>query len=157
VKSKKPSAAKPPEGTVFFLDRSLGVDQIRRELEAIGLNVEIHDDHFPRDSEDQFWLREVGRRGWVVLTKDQRIRYRPMELEALRSSGARVFVLIAGNLRGAEIAAVFTNAMPGICRVLDDQPGPFVRRITSRGEVGAETLSTVRTKGERHRGGSDRT
>lgn len=157
MKSKKPSAAKPPEGTVFFLDRSLGVDPIRRELEVIGLNVEIHDDHFPRDTEDQFWLQEVGRRGWVILTKDQRIRYRPMELEALRSSGARVFVLIAGNLRGAEIAAVFINAMSGICRVLENQPGPFVRRITSRSEVGRETLGTVRTKSGMRKNGSART
>jgi len=59
-----------------------------------------------RDEEDRVWLRTVGERGWVVLTKDQRLRYRPLEIAALRASKARVFVLIAGNLRGIEIAAV---------------------------------------------------
>ncbi|HEV8040842.1 MAG TPA: hypothetical protein VGP62_18360 [Bryobacteraceae bacterium] len=63
------------------------------------LKVEIHDDHFARDEEDRMWLRAVGERGWVVLTKDQRLRYRPFEIAALRASGARVFVLTAGNLR----------------------------------------------------------
>jgi hypothetical protein len=82
VPSKKPSAAKPPDETVFFIDRSLGVDPVRAELINAGLNVEIHDDHFARDEEDRTWLRTVGERGWVVLTKDQRLRYRPLEIAA---------------------------------------------------------------------------
>ena len=61
-----------------------------------GLAVEIHDEHFPRDEDDSVWLSAVGERGWVVLTKDQRLRYRPLEIAALRSSGARVFILVAG-------------------------------------------------------------
>jgi len=64
------------------------------------------------------WLRTAGERGWVVLTKDQRLRYRPLEIAALRASKARVFVLTAGNLRGIEIAAVFLKALPRIFRVL---------------------------------------
>ena len=61
--SKKPSAAKPPDETVFFIDRSLGVEPIRTELIKAGLVVEIHDDHFARDEEDRVWLRTVGERG----------------------------------------------------------------------------------------------
>ncbi len=98
MRSKKPSAAKPPDGTVFFIDRSLGLEPIRAELIKSGLVVEIHDDHFERDADDQAWLKKVGTRGWVVLTKDQRLRYRPLEIAALRASHARVFVLTAGNL-----------------------------------------------------------
>jgi hypothetical protein len=113
VLSKKQSAAKPPDGTVFFIDRSLGTEPIRTELVNTGLVVEIHDDHFARDEEDRVWLRTVGERGWVVLTKDQRLRYRPLEIAALRASKARVFVLTAGNLRGIEIAGGFVTALPG--------------------------------------------
>ena len=76
--SKKPSAAKPPDETVFFIDRSLGIEPIRTELVKAGLVVEIHDDHFARDAEDRVWLRTAGERRWVVLTKDQRLRYRPL-------------------------------------------------------------------------------
>ncbi|MGC2658517.1 MAG: hypothetical protein WA324_11225 [Bryobacteraceae bacterium] len=102
--SKKPSAAKPPDGTVFFIDRSLGVEPLRTDLLDCGLVLKIHDDYFARDEEDRVWLRAVGDRGWVVLTKDQRLRYRPLEIAALRASKAKVFVLTAGNLRGNEIA-----------------------------------------------------
>jgi predicted nuclease of predicted toxin-antitoxin system len=135
VPSKKPFAAKPPEGTVFFIDRSLGVEPIRTALVGAGLKVEIHDDHFNRDAEDRVWLRDVGARGWVILTKDQRLRYRPLELAALRSSQARVFILVAGNLRGSEIAAVFVKALPRIYKILASRSGSFVARITKAGEI----------------------
>jgi predicted nuclease of predicted toxin-antitoxin system len=113
----------------------LGVEPIRTALVGAGLRAEIHDDHFDRDAEDWVWLRDVGARGWVVLTKDQRLRYRPLELATLRSSRARVFILVAGNLRGSEIAAVFVTALPRICRILASRSGPFVARITKAGEV----------------------
>ena len=58
-----------------------------------------------------------------MLTKDQKLRYRPLEISALRASKARVFVLIAGNLRGVEIGAVFLGALPRICKVLLEHPG----------------------------------
>jgi predicted nuclease of predicted toxin-antitoxin system len=135
VRSKKQSGAKPPDGTVFFIDRSLGVEPIRTELVKSGLMTEIHDRHFARDEEDRVWLKTVGERGWVVLTKDQRLRYRPLEIAALRASNARVFVLTAGNLRGIEIAAVFLAALPRICKILHSLPGPFVARVTHSGLV----------------------
>jgi predicted nuclease of predicted toxin-antitoxin system len=135
VPSKKQSAAKPPEETVFFIDRSLGIEPIRTELTAAGLSVEIHDDHFARDEEDRIWLRTVGDRNWVVLTKDQKLRYRPLEIAALRASKARVFVLTAGNLRGSEIAASFLKALPGICTILHSRAGPFIARLTQSGHL----------------------
>ena len=127
--SKKRSAAKPPD-VVFFVDRSLGVEPLRSVLTRAGLRVEIHDDHFRRDEEDRIWLAEVSKRSWVVFTKDQRLRYRPLEISALRASGARVFVLTAGNLKGSEIAATFEAALPRIQRILADRAGPFIARIS---------------------------
>jgi predicted nuclease of predicted toxin-antitoxin system len=111
------------------------LDPIRAELVQAGLVVEIHDDHFNRDEEDRVWLAAAGERGWVVLTKDQKLRYRPLEIEALRASKARVFVLTAGNLRGVEIAAVFQEALPQIFKVLESQTGPFLARVSKSGKV----------------------
>jgi predicted nuclease of predicted toxin-antitoxin system len=135
VRSKRQSAAKPPEGTVFFIDRSLGVEPIRTEFVKRGLVVEIHDDHFARDEEDRVWLQTAGEQGWVILTKDQRLRYRPLEIAALRAGNARVFVLTAGNLRGIEIASVFLVALPRICKVLHSKRGPFLARVSKSGRV----------------------
>lgn len=127
--SKKRSAAKLPD-FIFFVDRSLGVEPLRSVLIRAGLRVEIHDDHFRRDEEDHVWLAEVSARSWVVFTKDQRLRYRPLEISALQASGARVFVLTAGNLKGSEIAAIFEAALPRIQRILVSRAGPFIARIS---------------------------
>jgi hypothetical protein len=66
----------------------------------------------------------------VILTKDQRLRYRPLEVGALRGSNARVFVLTAGNLRGGEIASVFGAALPPMFRILRSRAGPFLMRVS---------------------------
>jgi hypothetical protein len=46
-----------------------------------GLNVERFADHFKNElCPDEDGLREVGRRGWIAITHDRRIRYKPNEL-----------------------------------------------------------------------------
>jgi predicted nuclease of predicted toxin-antitoxin system len=118
------------------------VDPIRAELVKAGLVVEIHDDHFSRDEEDCVWLAAAGERGWVVLTKDQKLRYRPLEISALRASKARVFVLTAGNLRASKSElfsskrcrrfARFSRAIQGLLWPASQSPGKsqFLEQLT---------------------------
>src|SRR6266851_9832119 len=105
-KSKKPSAANsplPPEEIIFFIDRSLGRKVIPGALQKAGERVKAHDDLYPQDTKDPVWLRGVGKQGWVVLTKDKRIRHRNLELEALMNAKVRAFVLASkGDLQGQE-------------------------------------------------------
>ena len=75
------------------MGRSLG-----RRLAAEGLRVVLHDDEFDQGTPDQEWLPVVGARGWVVLTKDGRLRFRPLEKEALIAANVRVFVFTGGNV-----------------------------------------------------------
>jgi len=80
----------------------------------VGATVEIHDDHFPPDAKDEVWLTEVGCRGWVVLTKDDRIRYRITERTAFASAKVKAFVLTSRQLQGSEMAKAFVIALPRI-------------------------------------------
>ncbi|GAB4370443.1 MAG: hypothetical protein OHK0021_13260 [Bryobacter sp.] len=138
--SKKRSVARLLEDLRFFLDRSLGVSPIREALESENLRVEIHDDHFAKDEKDEVWLAEVARRDWVILTKDQRFRYRPLEKASLENSGARVFVLTAGKLRGEDIAAIFVHAVPAMLQRIRDTPKPFLAYVSRNGRVRVEKL-----------------
>jgi predicted nuclease of predicted toxin-antitoxin system len=108
------SRSKPPEPLVFFIERSLGKRKVAEALRQAGATVEVHEDHFPADAKDPDWLGSVGRRRWIVLTKDQRIRYRKSESDALLNAGVAAFVLTGGNLTGDEMAAVFVKALPKI-------------------------------------------
>jgi uncharacterized protein with PIN domain len=67
---------------IFFIDRCLG-KKLADSLRNVGATVEIHDDHFSKISKDEDWLRIVGERNWVVLTKDKKIASRPLELLAV--------------------------------------------------------------------------
>ena len=68
---------------IFFIDRCLGKKHIATALQSSGIAVEIHDDHFGQNAIDVDWLPEVGRRGWVVLTKDARISKNHLERMAV--------------------------------------------------------------------------
>jgi hypothetical protein len=138
-RSKRPSAAssgsKRPEPLVFFIDRSLGRRIVAQGLRKVGEIVEIHDDHFAPDAKDEDWLVEVGKRGWIVLTKDDRIRYRVTERTALASANVRAFVLTSGQLQGTEMAAAFVKALPRINRLVANHAPPFIGRVSRSGKV----------------------
>ncbi len=134
---KKPSVAnsnlKPLETTlVFFIDRCLGNHTVPDALRNVGVNVEIHDDHFPRNAKDVDWLSGVGRNDWVVLTKDTRIRYRENEKAAVVQNDVRMFVIRGGDLSGKEIAEIFVQALPKMKRFLANNDSPFIAKITKR-------------------------
>lgn len=114
------SPSKQPEPPVFFLDRSLGKIRIAAALRQAGAIVHIHDDYFPPNAKDEDWLSRVGRNGWMVLTKDHRIRYRNIERKALMNAGVAGFILTAGDLQGEEMAQIFVKALPFIARVARD-------------------------------------
>lgn len=97
--------------------------------------VEVHDDHFAQDCTDEHWLREAGKKGWLVLTKDKRIRYRTAERLALQVNGVKAFVLTGGDLTGAEMAETFLKTRAKIERMARIRSGPFIATITKRGEV----------------------
>jgi hypothetical protein len=90
--SAAPRGSPGSEPWIFLVDRSLGGKSLADALRALGDRVEVHDDHFPKDATDEVWLADVGAKGWVILSKDDRIRRnrssdRPSSLRAsLRSS-----------------------------------------------------------------------
>ncbi len=145
MRSKKPSArnsgSTPPERPVLFVDRSLGRRQVPQALREAGAAVEIHDDHFAPDMADERWLAEVANRGWTVLTKDRRIRYRPNEIAAIRNAGALAVVLTAGNLTGDDMAAIFVRALRGIERLARSSP-----RRASRAAAGSRSRRAPRNR-----------
>ena len=98
-----PSAARSrllPEPWVFFLDRSLGSRLVAEALRAEGETVEAHDAHFTKDASDVEWLGAAGRKGWVVVSKDDRIRLNEVERMALAEAGVAAFFLGRSDLTG---------------------------------------------------------
>ena len=137
--SKKRSDASlpsPPEQLVFFVDRSLGRKIIPTALRKTGEEVRVHDEHFPQDTRDEVWLGDVGKRGWVVLTKDKHIRYRAIEVHALRAANVRAFVLAArGDLSGPEVGQIFVKTLPAMKKLCATTAPPFIAVVSRDSKV----------------------
>ena len=112
----------------FFIDRSLG-RSIATGLRDAGLTVHTMADVYGEDEAqrlpDEAWLRDAGRNGWVILTKDDAIRRRPAERDALIAASARVFCLTSAQLRGAEQLSRFLGNHDRILRQAKN-PGPYI-------------------------------
>jgi hypothetical protein len=126
---------KPPSDHTYFLDQCLGRKTVAEALRHYGLHVQVHTDHFPDGTKDEVWLREVGRRRWIVFTKDDQIRWRQPEMEALLTAHVRAFVLTSGELQGPQMAEAFVKAMPRIERILVRIKEPFVAKVMKSGRV----------------------
>jgi len=75
--------------------------------------VIAHDDVFDQDTDDDVWLAEAGRCGWIVLTRDDRIRYRPAEQQAILDAGIVCFCLHPSKgMTGEDMAGVFAAVLP---------------------------------------------
>ena len=98
-------------------------------LVQAGAIVHLHDDHFEQNVDDEEWLQEVGRRGWPVLTKDQKIRYRQLEREALLNANLKVFCFMSGNVTFSEMADIIAKALPAIMKIAENHSPPFIAGI----------------------------
>ena len=88
--------------------------------------VHTIDDVFgSRPVEDTEWIVFADDRGMAVACKDDRIRRRPLEKQALFYSSLRVLCLTNGHLRSEQQADCFRRNLAPIGR-LWSQPGPWV-------------------------------
>jgi PIN like domain len=123
-----PSSEELPE---VYVDRSLGQTLVPDALRECGFVVHTEVSvfgHVPEGVPDSVWLERAGREGWVVFTKDKRIRYRIAERAALVGGSVRAFVLAGGNLSGRDQAAHLVGNVDAILRA-SGEPGPFVYSV----------------------------
>lgn len=112
---------------VFFTDRDLGI-QFPAILAAAGPSVETHRDHFPPDCPDEDWLSAVGQRGWIVVTHDRRIRYKPNELAAVINSRVSLLVVV-GKAPFPDLAHSFVATLPRIESFLGRHSPPLIAKV----------------------------
>jgi PIN like domain len=106
-------------------------------LRETGITIEIHDDHFLQNSLDVDWLPEVGKREWVILTKDANIGRNKLERLAVTNAGIRMFALASKNLSGTDMAIAFKDSLSQMLKFIDKNPAPFIAKVYRDGTVKA--------------------
>jgi hypothetical protein len=113
----------------FFIDRSLGRKHLAEALQELGYTshtmASVYGERAAQDLKDEGWLADVGQHGWVVLMKDDAIRRRPTERDALSAAGVRAFCLTNANLRASEQTARFVGNLQRIVRQARRR-GPYI-------------------------------
>ncbi len=123
------------ESPEFFVDRSLGksiVEALRDAGLAVHSMADIYGEKRAQLLVDEVWLRDAGKHDWIVLTKDDAIRRRPAERDALTEAAVRVFCLTNRNLRGAEQTERFVSNRHRILRQAR-RPGPYIYAVYAEG------------------------
>ncbi len=118
----------------FFIDACLGSKIVPEAMRSAGAKVEILLDHFPGDCSDVEWITDVSQRGWVVITKDLKMSDNPLELAAIVSANARVFI-VPGELTGKEGGEALGKAVEGMRKFAQAKESPFIARVDPAGRV----------------------
>lgn len=122
----------------YFADENaLGMARL---LIRAGRTDVVHPGHphipeIPRGCDDVDWLRISGQRGWIVLSRDRRIRSRPAELGAHRDFGVRS-VWFGGkhDSSPSDLAELFVRSELRLTRVSHRLgAGPWAVTMTSSG------------------------
>jgi hypothetical protein len=98
-----------------------------------GEAVHAHDEHFSHDATDVEWLAAVGQRGWVVLTKDVRIRSNKLERGSLLDARVALFALGRGHATGPRMGEIFCGALCLIRTVLRRYRPPIIAIVSLHG------------------------
>ena len=142
-----PRSAGPPESSIhIFVDRNLASGVLLRELREaqithdLGLDIRSHMEEFPEfdsveEVSDAKWLREIGGRGWLILSRDLRIRYNDVEKRAIKDSGASFFAITAKNVPSRELARIILNALKRIVEFARNHSMPFIALVYRDGKI----------------------
>ncbi len=77
---------------MIFVDRSIP-RAVADALNIVRDDVRWLEDEYQHDTKDTVWLPDVGSRGWLVISRDKKIRTRPAERQALLDGGVGCFIL----------------------------------------------------------------
>lgn len=82
------------------------------------------------DTDDEDWIPVLARGGWTILTRDQAIRNRTAEKEAVLQHGAKMFAIASpGKLHSGDLLHITLRHLEDI-EASCGRDGPFIYRMT---------------------------
>ena len=116
----------------FFIDNNLSA-QLAQGMAAFGEPVVHLKELFDPDAEDEVWLEHIGRTGMILVTRDERIRFRPNELGALKDNNVGAFFLGGKNRSRCELVQQLVRNWPRMKSLSAKTRRPFAFRIPPSG------------------------
>ena len=134
-----------PLSPVYYIDESIYSKVLIQKLLDIGVQIEHVGVAVPFGSPDEDWLRLCGENGWLVLTRDQRIRYRKLERDTLKEFGVGAFTFVGGQATGPQMATCISSLIPRMNRKSLSDSRPFLYTLYLR--PSGQSLQNFHLKG----------
>ncbi len=116
----------------FFFDNNVS-KKIVEGLKAFGEEVVYLQDKFLEDSPDIEWLQYVGEKGLVLITRDEKVRWNPAEITAIKKFKVVTFFLGGKNLNRCKLIQQVVKNWPRIKELSEKTQPPFAYRIPPTG------------------------
>jgi hypothetical protein len=113
----------------------MGKTIVADKLRAAGLLVEVHADHFVDGEKDEVWLAAVGKKRWIVVSKDDAIRRREIERQALVKARVRALFLASCDTTGVQNAEIILRALSRIERMVVPAKGSMIMLVHADGRL----------------------
>jgi hypothetical protein len=110
-------------------------------MTAAGAQVRTPADLAGFGAADEKWLALAAASGWLILMRDQRVRYRELEKHTLNQSGAGAFVFTKGQATAADTADIVCRLLPKFAKINRSERKPFLFSFGS-----GVTISRVKLK-----------
>ena len=102
-------------------------------MRAFGEPVDHLQDHFPQDAPDTEWLEYIGQEGFFLITRDDRIRRNPLEMNALKNHSVGAFFLGGKNRGRWDLVQQLIRNWEQMVEVAKKTPKPFAFRVPPSG------------------------
>jgi predicted nuclease of predicted toxin-antitoxin system len=117
---------------VIFIDRSIP-KSVASALKAVRDDVAWLEDMFRHDTRDTDWLRDAGKSGWLVISRDKRIRTRPGERAAILENRVGCFIVtVRQNPTRWGYLKLLCATLDEMQRLFEETARPFVFTVDSR-------------------------
>ena len=118
---------------MIFIDRSIP-RSVAEALKLVRSDVRWLEDEFAHNVKDAEWLREIGGRGWLVVGRDRRIRYRPAEKQAIIDARVGYFCIAQdANPTRWEYLRLIATTLDQMERLYTTTDRPFIYAIYKDG------------------------
>ena len=116
----------------FFIDNNLSL-HLAKGMKEFGEDVIHLTEKFQPATNDEIWLEFVGKNGFVLITRDERIRWNPAERAAFRKYKVGAFFLGGKNLTRCQLIQQLVRNWPKVKNTAAKETRPFAFRIPPSG------------------------
>jgi len=116
----------------FFIDNNLST-YLAAGMKGFGEEVMHLCDQFPPDTVDTKWLEYIGNNGYVLVSRDEKLRWNPAEIYALKTFKVGAFFLGGKGRTRCELIQQLVRNWPKMKKLAESTNPPYVFRIPPSG------------------------